>query len=254
MTAIAIGVDVGSTTCKVVAIDAAGALVARRVEPTDPRIERQVERLVGEVRAEAGRDLPVGATGYGRKRVPGARALTEITCHARGAFARTGRAGLLVDMGGQDTKAIRIGPAGEVVDFAMNDKCAAGTGRFLEVILGRLQVSLDGVAALAAGAARAVPVSSTCTVFAESEVISLVAGDEPLDGIVKGLHAALASRVAALARGASGAGEVLMSGGVALNGAMVAALREALGRPVRVLPEPQLVGALGAALSVAPPR
>jgi predicted CoA-substrate-specific enzyme activase len=250
MTAVAIGVDVGSTTCKVVAIDAAGALVARRVEPSDPRIERQVERLVAEVRAAAGRDLPVGATGYGRKRVPGARALTEITCHARGAFARTGRAGLLVDMGGQDSKAIRIGAAGEVVDFAMNDKCAAGTGRFLEVILGRLQVSLDGVAALAAGAARAVPVSSTCTVFAESEVISLVAGDEPLDGIVKGLHAALASRVAALARGAGSADEVLMSGGVALNGAMVAALREALGRPVRVLPEPQLVGALGAALSV----
>ncbi len=251
MSAVAIGVDVGSTTCKVVAIDAAGAFLARRVEPTDPRIERQVERLVGEVRAAAGRDLPVGATGYGRKRVPGARALTEITCHARGAFARTGRPGLLLDMGGQDTKAIRIGPAGEVVDFAMNDKCAAGTGRFLEVILGRLQVPLDGVAELVARAPRAVPVSSTCTVFAESEVISLVAGDEPLEGIVKGLHAALASRVAALARGAAGLDEVLMSGGVALNGAMVAALRDALGRSVRVLPEPQLVGALGAALSVA---
>jgi predicted CoA-substrate-specific enzyme activase len=249
--AAAIGVDAGSTTCKVVAIDAAGALLARRVEPADPRIERQVERLVAAVRAEAGRDLPVGATGYGRKRVPGARALTEITCHARGAFARTGRAGLLLDMGGQDTKVIRIGAAGEVVDFAMNDRCAAGTGRFLEVILGRLQVPLDGVAARAARAARAVPVSSTCTVFAESEVISLVASDEPLDGIVKGLHAALASRVAALAGGAGTADEVLMSGGVALNGAMVAALREALGRPVRVLPEPQLVGALGAALSVA---
>jgi predicted CoA-substrate-specific enzyme activase len=254
VTAAAIGVDVGSTTCKVVAIDAAGALVARRVEPTDPRIERQVERLVSEVRAAGGRDLPVGATGYGRKRVPGARALTEITCHARGAFARTGRAGLLVDMGGQDTKVIRIGPAGEVVDFAMNDKCAAGTGRFLEVILGRLQVPLEGLEELVARAPRAVPVSSTCTVFAESEVISLVAGDEPLEGIVKGLHAALASRVASLARGAQGGDELLMSGGVALNGAMVAALRDALGRPIRVLPDPQLVGALGAALSVVPAR
>jgi (R)-2-hydroxyacyl-CoA dehydratese activating ATPase len=249
---VAIGVDVGSTACKVVLVDGAGAVVASRVEPTDPRIERQVARLLGEVRAAAGGDLPVGATGYGRKRVPGARALTEITCHARGAFARAGRGGLLVDMGGQDTKVIRIGPAGEVVDFAMNDKCAAGTGRFLEVILGRLQVPFDGLAACVAGAPRAVPVSSTCTVFAESEVISLVAADEPLDGIVKGLHAALASRVAALARGATFADEVLMSGGVALNGAMVAALRDALLRPVRVLPEPQLVGAVGAALSVAP--
>jgi (R)-2-hydroxyacyl-CoA dehydratese activating ATPase len=250
---VAIGVDVGSTACKVVAIDAAGALLARRVEPTDPRIERQVERLLRSVREEAGRDLPVGATGYGRKRVPGGRALTEITCHARGAFSRVGLAGLLVDMGGQDTKVIRIGPAGEVVDFAMNDKCAAGTGRFLEVILGRLQVPFDGLSERVARAPRAVPVSSTCTVFAESEVISLVASDEPLDGIVKGLHAALASRVASLARGAPGADEILMSGGVALNGAMVAALRNAFGRAVRVLPEPQLVGALGAALSVAPP-
>ena len=250
--AAAIGVDVGSTTCKVVAIDGAGALVDRRVEPTDPRIERQVERLVGEVRAASGRDLPVGATGYGRKRVPGARALTEITCHARGAFARAGRAGTLVDMGGQDTKVIRIGPSGEVVDFAMNDKCAAGTGRFLEVILGRLQVPFEGLAELVAGASRPVPVSSTCTVFAESEVISLVASDEPLDGIVKGLHVALASRVAALARGVPAGDEILMSGGVALNGAMVASLREALSRAVRVLPDPQLTGAVGAALSVLP--
>lgn len=251
MRAVALGVDVGSTACKVVAVDAAGAVVARRVEPTEPRFEAQVARLLAPLRAEAGADLPVGATGYGRKRVPGALALTEITCHARGAFALARAPGLLVDMGGQDTKAVRVGPAGEVLDFAMNDKCAAGTGRFLEVILQRLQVPLAEVAALAAGAARAVPVSSTCTVFAESEVISLLAGDAPLAGIVKGLHAALAARVAALARAAAGDGPVLMSGGVALNGAMVAALAEALGRPVRVLPEPQLVGALGAALSAA---
>lgn len=244
----AIGVDVGSTAVKVVAVDAAGALLARRVEPTDPRIDRQVERLLAELRAELGTPLPVGATGYGRKRVPGAKVITEITCHARGAFARARRPALLVDMGGQDTKVIRLGPGGEVVDFAMNDRCAAGTGRFLEVILGRLQISLDGLAERVR-ASRAVPISNTCTVFAESEVISLVAAGEPLDGIVRGLHAALASRVAALARPRDG-DEVLMSGGVALNGAMVAALAEALGRPVQVLPEPQLVGALGAALSV----
>jgi predicted CoA-substrate-specific enzyme activase len=233
-----------------VAVDASGAIVARRVEPAHPLVDRQAARLLAEMKAEAGADLPVGATGYGRKRVGAGRALTEITCHARGAFALLGRAGLLVDMGGQDTKVIRLGPAGEVLDFAMNDKCAAGTGRFLEVILGRLHVPLDEVAAQAARAVRSVAVSSTCTVFAESEVISLVASGEPLEGIVKGLHVALASRVAALARNADG-GEVFMSGGVALNAAMVAALEEALGRPVRVLPEPQLVGALGAALSVA---
>ncbi len=250
---VAIGVDVGSTTCKAVAVDAAGRLVARRVEPADPRIEPQVERLVEALRAEAGAAAPVGATGYGRKRVRAGRVLTEITCHARGAFALGSGPGVLVDMGGQDTKVIRIGPGGEVLDFAMNDKCAAGTGRFLEVILGRLRVPLPEVADRVARAARAVPVSSTCTVFAESEVISLVAAGEPLEGIVRGLHQSLASRVAALARGATaGAGPVFMSGGVALNAAMVAALGDALGRPVRVLPDPQLVGALGAALAVLP--
>lgn len=250
--AVALGVDVGSTTCKAVALDAEGRLVASRVEPADPRAEPQVERLLGALAAEAGAGLPVGATGYGRKRVRAARALTEITCHARGAFARTGRAGLLVDMGGQDTKVIRIGPAGEVLDFAMNDKCAAGTGRFLEVILARLRVPLEEVAEQVARAARGVAVSSTCTVFAESEVISLVAAGEPVEGIVRGLHQALAARVAALARSAvsGGGGEIHMSGGVALNGAMRAALEEALGREVRVVPEPQLVGAIGAALSV----
>jgi (R)-2-hydroxyacyl-CoA dehydratese activating ATPase len=252
VTAAAFGVDVGSTTCKVVAIDAAGRLLAHRVEPTDPRIEPQVARLLGELRGSGGAGAAVGATGYGRKRVAQGRALTEITCHARGAFARARKPGLLVDMGGQDTKVIRIGPSGEVVDFAMNDKCAAGTGRFLEVILGRLQVPLAAVAGEVARAGRAVPVSSTCTVFAESEVISLVAAGEPLEGILKGLHQALAARVAALARGAAGGGQVFMSGGVALNAAMVGALREALGRPVEVLPDPQLVGALGAALSVLP--
>ena len=248
--AVAIGVDVGSTTCKVVAIGNDGRILARVVEPIDPRIDPQVERLVEAVRG-AGAEVPIGATGYGRKRVKGARAVTEITCHARGAFACTGRAGVLIDMGGQDTKVIRLGAAGEVLDFAMNDKCAAGTGRFLEVILGRLRVSFADVAGLVARAARPVAVSSTCTVFAESEVISLVAAGEPCEGIVRGLHHALALRVAALARGTAALdGEVFMSGGVALNPAMVSALQEALGRPVCVVPEPQLVGALGAALAV----
>ena len=250
----AIGVDVGSTSCKAVLVDGGGRIVASRIEPTHPRVEAQSGRLVAALRGEAGggAEVPVGATGYGRKRVEAARVLTEITCHARGAHALAGGGGLLVDMGGQDTKVIAIGPAGDVSDFAMNDKCAAGTGRFLEVILARLHVPIEEVAAWAARAEAPVTVSSTCTVFAESEVISLVAEGRPAEGIVRGLHQALASRVAALARGRLGAGPVLASGGVALNAAMITALAEALGRPVRVLPAPQLVGALGAALSVLP--
>jgi predicted CoA-substrate-specific enzyme activase len=250
--AVAIGIDAGSTTCKAVAVDAGGAIVARRLAPADPRIEAQTERMLAELGEEVGAGLPVGATGYGRKRARATRALTEITCHARGAWAHIRGPGLLVDMGGQDTKVIRIGPAGDVVDFAMNDKCAAGTGRFLEVILGRLHVPLAEVAERVSRAGKPVAVSSTCTVFAESEVISLVAEGQPLEGIVKGLHQSLASRVAALARAGAVNADVFMSGGVALNAAMVAALQEALGRPVKVLPDPQLVGALGAALSVRP--
>ncbi len=249
MSASGIGIDAGSTTCKAVAVDPQGRIVARRIEPASPRIDQQAARMLAALRAEVGGSAPVAATGYGRKRVAADLALTEITCHARGAFFLPGEGGLLIDMGGQDTKVIRIGPAGEVLDFAMNDKCAAGTGRFLEVILGRLQVPLPAVAQYALRAGRAVPISSTCTVFAETEVISLVAEGAPVDGIVRGLHASLASRVAALARADRGT-PLWMSGGVALNAAMVAALAEAIG-PVRVVPEPQLVGALGAALAVA---
>lgn len=249
MSVAAIGVDVGSTTWKAVAVDAAGEVLASRVEAAHPLIEQQTERVLAELQAALGSRAPVGATGYGRKRVPAARTLTEITCHAKGAWRLTRRPGVLVDMGGQDTKVIRIGPGGEVKDFAMNDKCAAGTGRFLEVILGRLQVPYPDVPALVEAAGRAVPVSSTCTVFAESEVISLVAQGEPLGGIVRGMLEALSRRVAALA-GALPAGPLFMSGGVAQNHAMVDALGRALGRPLEVLPQPQLVGALGAALAV----
>jgi predicted CoA-substrate-specific enzyme activase len=249
---VALGVDAGSTTWKAVAIDAAGKIVASVVEPAEPRIDAQTERALGQLRerAGAGPEVPVGATGYGRKRVAAARSLTEITCHARGAFARMRRPGILIDIGGQDTKVIRIAAGGDVADFAMNDKCAAGTGRFLEVILGRLHVPLAEVAATAARAVRAVPVSSTCTVFAESEVVSQVAEGQPVEGIVKGLHVSLASRVAALAGSVPPNGFVFMSGGVALNPAMVEALGAALGRPIEIVPDPQLVGALGAALAV----
>ena len=177
------GIDVGSTTLKAVAVDDNGAIVASLVEPTTPFIEDQSQRALQVLRERCplGGKGPIGATGYGRKRIPSATGVvTEITCHARGAFHLIRRPGVLIDFGGQDTKVIQIGDGGEVVDFTMNDKCAAGTGRFLEVILGRLHVPLDEAAEMADRAERAVSVSSTCTVFAESEVISLVAQGEPV--------------------------------------------------------------------------
>jgi predicted CoA-substrate-specific enzyme activase len=251
--AVALGVDIGSTTWKGVAIDGGGSIIAHTLEATDPRIEEQTVRLLDRLRSRCRADagVPVGATGYGRKRVAGAsRVLTEITCHARGAFHLTQGPGILIDFGGQDTKVIRIGAGGEVTDFRMNDKCAAGTGRFLEVILARLGIGLDQAPELAARARGEVPVTSTCTVFAESEVISLVAQGEPMAEIVVGLHHALAIRAAALAGKIPEEAELLMSGGVALNRAMTESLSRTFGRPIRVLPEPQLVGALGAALAV----
>ena len=250
----AIGIDVGSTSFKAVAVTADGTIVASHVEPTTPFVEDQSASVLAALREKcpSGGEGPVGATGYGRKRIPAAtRVVTEITCHARGAFHLSHRPGVLIDFGGQDTKVIHIGESGEVLDFRMNDKCAAGTGRFLEVILDRLHVPLNEAAATAERAARAVSVSSTCTVFAESEVISLVAQGAPVADIVLGLHRSLASRVAALAGRLTDDRELFMSGGVALNNAMADALAAAIGRPITVLPNPQLVGALGAALGVA---
>lgn len=250
--AVAIGVDVGSTTWKAVVVDGAGRIMARALAPAHPLIEEQTLRELAALkeRAQISGSVPVAATGYGRKRVGADRVVTEITCHARGAWHSVRRAAVLVDMGGQDSKVIHITEGGGVENFAMNDKCAAGTGRFLEVLLGRLGVGWEEVAREVASATQVVAVSSTCTVFAESEVISLLAEGKPVSGILKGVHQSLASRVAALAGTLEPGLGVLMSGGVALNPAMVDALAAILGRPVEVLPEPQLVGALGAALSV----
>lgn len=248
-----IGIDVGSTTTKAVAIDASGKVLARSLEKGHPRVKEQAIRMLEAMREQLGlgEDVPVVATGYGRKLVPNVkRKVTEISCHARGAFHLMKREGVLIDVGGQDTKVIRLGPGGEVADFAMNDKCAAGTGRFLEVILPRLDVSWDELAERFATDDEPATISSTCTVFAESEVISMLANGEPVDSVVKGLHVALSDRVSALAgRLMLGAKAVFLSGGVANNAAMAAALSEKLGLQVQIVPTPQYVGALGAALS-----
>lgn len=245
---VALGIDAGSTTCKAVAVDADHHIVAWTLDDMSPRVEDQTRELL----AQFGRDVPVFATGYGRKLVRDAdRAITEITCHARGVFADTGTAGTLIDIGGQDSKVIRIGPGGSPVDFAMNDKCAAGTGRFLEHTAGRLGVALDDLGPTALGAPDAVTITSTCTVFAESEIISLVAHGEPIDRILLGLHAGLVSRILAMVRGVGLVPPLLLSGGVARNTAIVALLEQQSGQTVHLPSRPQLMGAYGAALLAA---
>ena len=248
---IAIGIDAGSTTCKAAAVDAAGTLVASRLEATRPRLEEQAAALLEALAADLGGSgpYPVVATGYGRGLVRNAaRRVTEITCHARGVFRALGHSGTLVDIGGQDAKAIRISGDGRPVDFAMNDKCAAGTGRFLEHTAARLGVEVVELGPRALGAAAEERISSTCTVFAESEIVSLIGRGADLDAIIRGLHRSLTGRIVAMARTVGLAPPLILSGGVALNPGVRAMVEEAAGTPVLLPPHPQLMGAYGAAL------
>ncbi len=190
------------------------------------------------------------ATGYGRISAPYAnRTVTEITCHAKGAHYLHPKTRTIIDMGGQDCKAIRLDEEGNVNDFAMNDKCAAGTGRFLEVMAATFKVGLEELGPMALRAREVLPVSSTCTVFAESETVSLLARGENPDNIIKGIHHAIANRVAGMFSRVGVESDVFFSGGVAKNVGMKVALEEVLkARIVEPEYDPQLVGALGAAV------
>ncbi|MEE9508846.1 MAG: acyl-CoA dehydratase activase [Anaerolineales bacterium] len=246
----AFGLDVGSTTLKIVGIDQSGSMVWHMLEPADPRVELQVERFLDQSREIAqSADIQLVATGYGRKLVSQAsRQVTEITCHARGVFQELKHGGTLVDIGGQDSKVISIGPHGEVVDFAMNDKCAAGTGRFLENTASRLNVPLDDLGDVTLSADSEVTISSTCTVFAESEVVSMLAHGVPLEPILKGLHRSLIKRIIAMVRTVGMTVPLMLSGGVVRNPAVPHMLEEETGEAVIIPKFPQLMGAYGAAL------
>lgn len=254
----ALGIDVGSTTAKIVGIDAQGNLIWHHLEPAEPRVEEQADRLLAlgydaaQLAAPAPgeeRTLPLVATGYGRKLVHlAARKVTEITCHARGVFREFRHGGTLVDIGGQDSKVIGISPKGDVVDFAMNDKCAAGTGRFLENTAQRLGVELDDLGVVTLSATSEVPISSTCTVFAESEVVSLIAHGVAVDAILRGLHRSLIRRIVAMIRTVGLVPPLMLSGGVVRNRAVPKMLEEETGERVVVPAYPQLMGAYGAAL------
>ncbi|NIA21322.1 MAG: 2-hydroxyglutaryl-CoA dehydratase, partial [Anaerolineaceae bacterium] len=205
--------------------------------------------LGGELKVSRDRLRGVVATGYGRGQMAMAeRRITEITCHAVGVHAVAPEARSIIDIGGQDSKVIRLDARGRVEDFAMNDKCAAGTGRFLEVIAGRFDMTVDQLGRSVGQKAAPVEISSTCTVFAETEVIGLLGEGHSREAIISGLHLALARRVAAMFEQLSAQPPVAFSGGVALNPAMVTMLQKCLQVPLRVAENPQLTAALGAAL------
>ena len=247
------GIDVGSLSTDVVILDETGELRgysiistgANSTEAAEEALEKALDRAG--VRREQLKEIV--ATGYGRVSVPSAhRKVTEISCHSLGAYTLFPDTGTVIDIGGQDSKVIRVGPAGKVLDFTMNDKCAAGTGRFLEVMAAKLGVSLDEMGNLSLKAEKEARISSVCTVFAESEVVSLVARNHPKEEIIKGLHRAIVNRAWSMVRTMGTHGEVTMSGGVAKNKGVVALMEERLGKSIHVYREPQIVGAFGAAL------
>ena len=244
------GIDIGSTMTKVVIIS--DRLEASLIGPTGPEHRKLANKVMEEALSLAGirfGDLKyIVATGYGRINVPFAdKQVTEITCHARGLHHVLPTVKTVVDIGGQDSKGIKI-KDGKVTDFVMNDKCAAGTGRFLEVIADALGVPLGELGALSLTAAHAAPISNTCTVFAEHEVINQLASGESVANLIAGIHDAVATRVYALVRKLKVEQDVAVTGGGAKNIGLVKALENKFGYPLKVPPEPLITGALGAAL------
>jgi (R)-2-hydroxyacyl-CoA dehydratese activating ATPase len=244
------GVDIGSTMTKVVIMNE--AMLASVIGPTGPEHRKLANRVMEEALAQANLSFDdityVVATGYGRINVPFAdKQITEISCHARGVSYLLPAARMVIDIGGQDSKGIKLSN-GRVVDFVMNDKCAAGTGRFLEVTAEELGVTLEDMGRLYLEAKSKVEISNICTVFAAQEVVAKLSEGVPLPDIIAGLYEAIASRIYGMVRRLKIEREVALTGGGAKNTGLVKALEAKLGFPVVLPPEPLLTGAIGAAL------
>lgn len=248
------GCDVGSTTGKAL-IMRDGEVIGYSIIPCAVRPELSAEQALAKA-LEAAR-LParnnlayVVGTGYGRVRIPFAdENVSEITCHGVGAFHLNPADRILIDIGGQDCKVIRVNPTGKVVDFIMNDKCAAGTGRFFEAMARALEISLDDISEYSLRSRRSAQVTSQCSVFAESEVINLLNEGVEIEDIAAGINEAIASRLAIMVRKVGLDEEVAVSGGCAKNKGLMLALGKKLGVELRDLGmDPQIIGALGAAL------
>lgn len=244
------GIDIGASTAKAVVFD--DGIVSKAIIPSKFDTERTAEAVFEKGLEKAGLtkdDIEYTvATGYGRIMVPMAsKTITEITCHARGAYYLDNKVRTVIDIGGQDSKGISL-DNGRVQDFVMNDKCAAGTGRFLEVMARALEVELEELGGLSMKSQEKVSISSTCTVFAESEVISYKNQGRKKEDIIAGLHEAIASRIYAMLNQILIKEKIMVTGGVALNQGVVRALKAKIGKEIVITEDPQTVGALGAAL------
>jgi predicted CoA-substrate-specific enzyme activase len=247
------GVDVGSTQTKAVILDMHRRIVARALIKTGAHIVKAAERAFQAALQEAGLHpdevVYVVGTGYGRYKVTfGHMQVTEISCHAKGAVFVFPGTRTVLDMRGQDTKAIRVDARGEVLDFCMNDKCAAGTGRFLEAAAEVMGLTLDEIGPISLQSERPVKMTNVCTVFVESEILSHLAWGRRREDILRGVHHSIATRAVGLLRRVGIEDEVTFTGGVSRNIGMVRALEEILGRKLNVSPESHFMGAIGAAL------
>lgn len=247
------GIDSGSATTDVVILDQDKHIVSKVILPTGAGASNGAQRALDQALQQAG--LAAGdltstvTTGYGRGVIQaGDKSVTEITCHAKGAHFLNPAVRTVIDIGGQDSKVIRLEPDGSVANFVMNDKCAAGTGRFLEMMARTLELSLEEISTVGLTWKEEITISSMCTVFADSEVVSLVAQNKALPDIVHGLNQSVANRAAALYRRVGGQAPCMMTGGVSRNRGVVAAIEAKLGAPLFIHPDAQLCGALGAAL------
>lgn len=247
----AAGVDSGSTSTDVVIMDKSGHIAGSAIVPTGMSAAKGAEKALAAALEDAGLakdslDVII-ATGYGRDAL-GFPSVTEITCHAKGARFLFGGAQTVIDIGGQDSKIIRIDEEGNVLNFIMNDKCAAGTGRFLEMQARALGLSMEEMSTRGNAWKNEVRISNMCTVFAESEVVSLVAKNTDIADIIHGLNVSVAEKTVSLIRRGKGEPAYVMTGGVSKNPGVVSCLEEKLGCPVKVSEYSQLCGAIGAAL------
>ena len=246
------GVDIGAATAKAVILNT-DEILSSFIMPTGSSVARAAEVVINKVLEKAGMlmgDLGyVISTGYGRRSVSFAnKAVTEIICHAAGVSSLMPQARTIIDIGGQDSKVIGLDDNGNVSNFVMNDKCAAGTGRFLEVMAGVLGVEISEMGTISLLGRDPCQISSTCTVFAESEMVSLRAEGKSRENLLAGIHKAMSHRVAIMGKSVGFKKEVVFTGGVAKNVGIKKAMEAEIELPILVPEEPQIMGALGAAI------
>ncbi len=246
------GIDIGAATAKAVVLNGI-KLISSYVMPTGENVKKAAWLVMKQALGEVGMTIDdigyIIATGYGRRKVEFANeVITEVSCHAKGVNSLLPEARTVIDIGGQDSKVITVDNKGNIINFAMNDKCAAGTGRFLEVMARALNAEIEDIGQISLNGLLPCQISNTCTVFAESEMVTLRAEGESRENILAGIHDAMAHRVVIMGKSIGFKNQIVFTGGVARNTGMKKALEKRIGEGITVPEKPQIIGALGAAI------